>query len=434
MGETCAGVLALCFLLGLFLTGIELAFAMGIIGVLGFAYLVDVPAAMGLMANDFFDALASYGLTVVPLFVLMGQIAFNAGIAKRLYDCAHKFLGHIPGGLAIATVAGATAFKAICGSVAATAATFASVAVPEMTKYDYSKKLSTGIVATVGTLGVLIPPSVVLIVFGIVTQQSIGKLFLAGIVPGLLIAFFFAVIIFGWCRINPALGPKCEPFPWGERTKTVPEVIWPILIFLVIIIGLMKGIFTPTEAGSIGAFAVLILCVVKKNITFQGYVKSVREALRTSCMVLLLIATSNILGHFIAVTNIPMNLGHWVLGLQIPPTLIMVIIFMIYLVGGSFIDDLAFMILATPIFFPIITKLGYDPIWAGIMIALTVCIGSVIPPVAICVFVVRNITKVPMKVIYSGVYPFLISLILVVILGFVFPQMVTYLPNLLMKQ
>jgi tripartite ATP-independent transporter DctM subunit len=415
------------------LTGIELAFAMGIIGVIGFAWIVDVKAAMGLMANDFFDALASYGLTVIPLFVLMGQIAFNAGIAKRLFDCAHKFLGHIPGGLAIATVAGATAFKAICGSVAATSATFASVAVPEMTKYGYSKKLSTGIVATVGTLGVLIPPSVVLIVFGIVTQQSIGKLFLAGIVPGLLIAFFFTVIIFGWCRINPELGPKSEKFSWGERVKTLPEVIWPIVIFFIIITGLMKGVFTPTEAGSIGAFTVLLLCLFKRNINFMGYVKSVQESLRTACMVLLLIATSNILGHFIAVTNIPNQLGEWVLGLQVPAALIMVLVFFVYLIGGSFIDDLAFMILATPIFFPIMAKLGYDPLLIGIIVALTVCIGSVIPPVAICVFVVRNITKVPMGVIYSGVYPFLISLVLVVVLAFLFPQIVLYLPNALME-
>ena len=206
-------------MLGFFLTGIELAFAMGIAGVAGFAYLVDVPAAMGLMANDFFDALANYGLTVIPLFVLMGQIAFNAGIAKRLYDCAHRFLGHIPGGLAIATVAGATAFKAICGSVAATSATFASVAVPEMTKFGYSKKLSWGIVATVGTLGFLVPPSVVLIIFGIVTQQSIGRLFLAGIIPGLLLAFFFIVVIFGWCKINPAIGPKPRSPPGRKDGK-----------------------------------------------------------------------------------------------------------------------------------------------------------------------------------------------------------------------
>jgi C4-dicarboxylate transporter DctM subunit len=433
MNEITIGIIALIMLLGLFMTGLELAFAMGIIGILGFAWVVNVKAAMGLMANDFFDSLANYGFTVIPLFILMGQIAFNAGIAKRLFDCAHKFVGHIPGGLAIATVAGATAFKAICGSVAATSATFASVAVPEMTKYGYSKKLSTGIVATVGTLGVLIPPSVTLIIFGIVTQQSIGKLFLAGIIPGIMIAFFFTVIIFGWCKIDPALGPKSERFSWGARVKTLPEVIWPIVIFFVIIIGLMKGVFTPTEAGSIGAFAVLLLCVFKRNINFAGYIKSVQESLRTASMVLLLIATSTMLGHFIAVTNIPSYLGEWVLGLKVPAALVMTLVFFVYLIGGSFIDDLAFMILATPIFFPIMAKLGYDPLLIGIMVALTVCIGSVVPPVAICVFVVKNITKVPMGVIYSGVYPFLISLVLVVVLVFIFPQIVLFLPNLLMK-
>jgi C4-dicarboxylate transporter DctM subunit len=433
MNEITVGIIALIILLGLFMTGLELAFAMGIIGILGFAWVVNVKAAMGLMANDFFDSLANYGFTVIPLFILMGQIAFNAGIAKRLFDCAHKFVGHIPGGLAIATVAGATAFKAICGSVAATSATFASVAVPEMTKYGYSKKLSTGIVATVGTLGVLIPPSVTLIIFGIVTQQSIGKLFLAGIIPGIMIAFFFTVIIFGWCKIDPALGPKSERFSWGARVKTLPEVIWPIVIFFVIIIGLMKGVFTPTEAGSIGAFAVLLLCVFKRNINFAGYIKSVQESLRTASMVLLLIATSTMLGHFIAVTNIPSYLGEWVLGLKVPAALVMTLVFFVYLIGGSFIDDLAFMILATPIFFPIMAKLGYDPLLIGIMVALTVCIGSVVPPVAICVFVVKNITKVPMGVIYSGVYPFLISLVLVVVLVFIFPQIVLFLPNLLMK-
>jgi tripartite ATP-independent transporter DctM subunit len=248
-----------------------------------------------------------------------------------------------------------------------------------------------------------------------------------------MIAFFFTVIIFGWCRINPELGPKSEKFSWGERVKTLPEVIWPIVIFFIIITGLMKGVFTPTEAGSIGAFTVLLLCLFKRNINFKGYVKSVQESLRTACMVLLLIATSNILGHFIAVTNIPNNLGEWVLGLQVPAALIMVLVFFVYLIGGSFIDDLAFMILATPIFFPIMAKLGYDPLLIGIIVALTVCIGSVIPPVAICVFVVRNITKVPMGVIYSGVYPFLISLVLVVVLAFLFPQIVLFLPNALME-
>jgi C4-dicarboxylate transporter, DctM subunit len=433
MSEIAVGIIALIFLLGFFLTGIELAFAMALVGVAGFAIVVSPSSAMNLLANDFFDALSSYGFTVVPLFILMGQVAFNAGIARRLYDAGHKFVGHIPGGLAIATVVGTTVFKAICGSVVATVATFASVAIPEMDRYKYSRKLSAGIVATVGTLGVLLPPSVTLIIVGIITQLSIGKLFMAGIIPGLLMAIFFAAVIVGWCKINPAIGPRSDKFTWKERAAAGSEVVWPIVIFLIIIGGFIKGFFSPTEAGSIGAFAVIVLCFFKKDIGFKGFVTSIEEALRSACMVLMLVAASTVLGHFIAVTSIPQVAADWIVALPLPRFLIMICILLVYLIGGSFIDDLAFMILATPIFFPATIKLGYDPLWSAIMIAVTVCIGSVIPPVAICVFVVKNITKTPMSVVYAGVYPFLISLILCIVLMFIFPQLVLYLPSIAMK-
>ncbi len=433
MNEVMIGILGLAVVLLLFLTGIELGFAMAIVGFLGFSYIVSFNAGLNLLAKDIFDVFASYGFTVIPLFVLMGQIAFNAGIAKRLYDSSYKFIGHIPGGLAMATVAGATAFKAICGSSPATAATFASVAVPEMDRYNYDKKLSTGIVATVGTLGILIPPSVTLIVFGIITEQSIGKLFLAGIIPGLIIAFFFIVIIYAWCKINPDLGPKGEKSTWRARIASLPEVIWVVVIFLLIIVGLMKGFFTPTEAGSIGTFAVLLLTLFKRDMNFKGYLKSVGESLRTACMVLMLIAGSTVLGHFLAVTKIPMIAADWIIELPFHKYTIMVLIAFIYLLGGSFIDDLAFMVLATPIFYPVIIKLGFNPIWFGMIIGVTVMIGVVIPPVAINVFVVKNITKVPFGVIYAGVFPFLISLVVGGALLFLFPQLATWLPSVLMK-
>jgi tripartite ATP-independent transporter DctM subunit len=433
MSEVTVGILGLAVVLALFLTGIELGFAMALVGFAGFAYLVSMKAALNLLAKDVFDVFSSYGFTVIPLFVLMGQIAFNAGIAKRLYDAAYKFIGHIPGGLAMATVAGATAFKAICGSSPATAATFASVAVPEMDRYGYDQRLSTGIVATVGTLGILIPPSVTLIVFGIITEQSIGKLFLAGIVPGLMVAFFFVLIIYLWCRINPALGPKGEKSSWKKRMASLPEVLWVGTIFLLVIGGLMQGFFTPTEAGSVGTFAVLLLSVIKRDLGFKGFVKSVSESLRTACMVLMLIAGSTILGHFLARTKIPMIAADWIVSLPFHPHAVMVIIAIIYLLGGSFIDDLAFMVLATPIFYPVIIKLGFDPMWFGMIIAITVMIGVVIPPVAINVFVVRAITKAPFGVIYAGVYPFLLSLVFCAALLFVFPQLALYLPNALMR-
>jgi C4-dicarboxylate transporter, DctM subunit len=430
MNEVMIGILGLVVVMALFLTGIELGFAMAIVGFLGFSYIVSFKAGLNLLAKDIFDVFASYGFTVIPLFVLMGQIAFNAGIAKRLYDTGYRFIGHIPGGLAMATVAGAAAFGTVTGSATATAATFASVAYPEMERYHYSKKLSTGVVAAGGTLGSLIPPSVTLIVFGMITETSIGKLFLAATVPGLIVTFMFIFVIYGWCKINPSVGPKGERSTWKERWVSLKEVIWVILIFLVVTGGMSWGFFTPTEAGSAGTFAVLLLSIVKRDLNFKGFIKSVAESLRTACMVLMLIAGSTILGHFLVVTKIPILVADWVGQLPLPPFVIMIIILLIYELGGSFIDDLAFLILATPIFFPVVLKLGYDAIWFGVILHIFAMIGIIIPPVAINVFVVRNLTRVPFGVIYSGVYPFLIGMILCAALLFIFPQLMLFLPTL----
>jgi C4-dicarboxylate transporter DctM subunit len=405
---------------------------MALIGFLGFSYIVSTKAALNLLAKDVFDVFANYGFTVVPLFVLMGQIAFNAGIAKRLYDTGYKFIGHIPGGLAMATAAGAAAFGTVTGSAIATAATFGSVAYPEMERYGYSKSLSTGIIAVGGTLGSLIPPSVTLIVYGIITETSIGKLFLAATIPGLIITTLFIFIIYGMCKINPSMGPKGERSTWKERGKSLKEVIWVLIIFVIVTGGMSKGIFTPTEAGSAGTFAVLVLSIAKRDINFGGFIKSVAESLRTACMTMMLIAGSTILGHFIIVTKIPMYAADWVGGLPLSPAVIMLLILLVYEIGGSFIDDLAFMVLATPIFYPIVVKLGFDPIWFGVILHIFVMIGIVIPPVAMNVFVVRNITKVPFSVIYKGVYPFLIGMILCAVLLFIFPEICLYLPNKLM--
>jgi C4-dicarboxylate transporter DctM subunit len=433
MNETLIGITGIFVLLLLFATGIELGFAMGLVGFVGFAYLNGFHAAINLLSRDVYDVITNYGYTVFPLFVLMGQIGFNAGIAVRLYDAAHKFVGHVSGGLAMATVIGATGFKTICGSSAATAATFASVAIPEMDRYGYDKRLSTGIVATVGSLGCIIPPSVVLIILGILTEQSIGQLFLAGVIPGLIIAAFFMGIIYGWAKINPAIAPRSERSTWGARMRSLPEVFWILLVFVVVVGGIMQGYFTPTEAGAVGTFAVLLLAVVKRDMTFKKYVKSTKEALRTAIMILMLVAGSTVLGHFITVTNIPQNTAEWVVGLPVNRYLIMIFICIIYELGGSFIDDLTFMILATPIFYPVALKLGFPPLWFGIMIAVVEMIGVVIPPVAICVFVVKNITKVPIGTIYKGVAPFLISLILVWGLLFFFPQLALWLPSVFYK-
>lgn len=430
MNEVVVGITALAVLLLLFTTGIELGFAMALVGFAGFAYLNSFHAAWNLLGRDIFDALSTYGFTVIPLFVLMGQIGFTSGIAVRLYDSAHKFVGHIPGGLAMATVLGATGFKAICGSSPATAATFASVAIPEMNRYGYDVRLSTGIVSSVATLGAIIPPSIALILFGIITEQSIGKLFLAGLIPGLMASLFFMGIIYGWAKINPAVAPRSQPFSWKARWASLPEVVWVLAVFMLVVGGILQGFFTPSEAGAVGTFAILVLAIVKKDMTFRKFIDSLIESLLTGVMIMMLIVGSLVLGHFITATNIPQKAADWIVGLPLNRYFIMFLICIIYELGGSFIDDLAFMILATPIFYPAVLKLGFDPIWFGILIAVVIMVGVVIPPVAICVFVVKNITKVPIGTIYKGVAPFLIALVVLGALLFCFPQLALWLPSI----
>ena len=432
MSDITFGIAAVVVLLVFFLSGIELALAIGIVGFVGYAHLTSFNSALNLVAKDFFDTFTSYSLTVIPLFVLMGQVAYHSGTAKKMYEAAYRFIGFIPGGLAMATVVAATFFKAMCGSTFATVVAFSSIAVPEMVRYGYSKKLATGLVATVGTLGIILPPSVVLIIFGLITEQSIGRLFLAGLTPGLMIAFLFMVVTWAWVRINPAIAPRGESFSWKDKIRVLPDFLWVALVFGFVMGGLMKGLFSPTEAGSVGLCAVLILAFGKEKFKLKSLIAPIDESLQTACMVLMLIACSTVFGHFLTITEIPLVAADWTASLPLNRNWIMIFIILIYLIGGSFIDDLAFMILATPIFYPVIMKLGFDPIWFAIIIGITVMIGVVIPPVAIGVFLVRQITGEPFKLIYAGVYPFLGGLIVALIIMFIFPGIATFLPDMVM--
>jgi tripartite ATP-independent transporter DctM subunit len=382
-----------------------------------------------MVAHDIFDTFTSYGFTVLPVFVLMGEIACVGGIAKRLYDSAFKFVGHIPGGLAMATVVAASVLSCISGSTTATAATFASVSIPEMDRYRYGRKLSAGVVAASGTLGPLIPPSVPLIVYGIITEQSIGKLFLASVIPGLLVALFFMFAIYGWCKANPSMGPKGERSSWKERMVSLRDVGWITFIFLVVMAGMMKGFFTPTEAGSVGCFAIGLLAFAARDFNLKGLNQTLADALLSSAMVIILIVGSTIFGHFITVTKIPLVVADWVLHLPLDRYMILTLISLIYLVGGSFIDDLAFMILATPIFYPVVIKLGFDLIWFGVFLQIIVMIGVIIPPMAVNIFIVNKMTNVPAWEIYQGVTPFLAGLALTAVLMVVFPGLALWIPS-----
>lgn len=426
-------VLTVVLLFAFFLMGLGIGISMALAGFIGFAAIVDWDAALNLVAVDVYSVFSSYSFTVIPLFIFMGQIAAGAGIARGIYDSTYRFVGHIPGGLAIGTVIAGTLFKAICGSATATTATFATISVPEMDRYGYDKRLSCGIVATVGTLGGLIPPSVGLIIYGLITGTSIGRLFLAGIFPGLLVAFSFVVTLIGWCRINPKLGPKGEKSTWKARFASLPSVAWVVTIFLVVVGGLMAGFFTPTEAGSVGAMAVLIFSVVKRSITLEGFIKVAMETLYISCMILVLLAGATILGHFFAVTRTPYLIGDFLGALPVNRHMIIVFILIVYLIGGTFVEDMAFFVLATPIFVPLVLNLGFDLVWFGIVLSVTMGIGVIIPPMAVNVFVVSGITKVPIGIIYKGIYPYLIGMSICVLILMLFPQIALWLPNLLMK-
>ncbi len=432
MSDPLIGLLVIALLFVLFSLGLEIGFAMALTGFIGFAVVVNLDAALNLVAKDVFSVFSSYGFTVIPLFVLMGQLGASGGVARNLYDAAYRFLGHIPGGLAIGTVAAATAFKAICGSSPATAATFATIAIPEMDRYGYDKRLSCGTVATVGTLGILMPPRVVLIIYGILTETSIGKLFLAGILPGLLIALSFALTLWLWTRRNPALGPRGQRSTWPQRLASLPPVLLVLGIFMLVVGGLMLGFFSPSEAGSVGSLAVLLLTLAKREMTLKGFIKSVQDTLRIACMVLTLIAGATILGHFFLVTRMPYFVAQWLGQLGAPNLVVMLIIIAVYLIGGSFIEDLAFLILATPIFLPLVLKLGYDPIWFGVIISVVTMIGIILPPVAINAFVVAGVTGTPLSTIYKGIYPFLIGMCLCLGILLLFPQISLWLPRAFM--
>lgn len=430
MSPTYIGIIGIILLVAIFFTRMPVAYVMTLVGFLGFSYVISVKAGLNLLARDIYDVYSSYGLTVIPMFVLMGQLAFNAGIGRKLYDCAYAFLGNIRGGLAMATVAACCAFGTVSGSSPGTAATFAVVGLPEMKRYGYGNRLASGAVASGGGIGMLMPPSVVMIVYGILTEQSIGKLFVAGILPALYISalFMIAIAIFAW--YSPKEGPAGEKASWGVRLRSLTKLADTLVIFLIVMGGLFLGWFTPGEAGAVGAFGVLITALAARTLTWQGFVKSCYETLRTSCMILLLVAGAVIFGHFLAVTRIPFELASWVAGQNLPPWAIIWMIIFVYLVGGCFIDALALIMLTIPVFYPVVSNLGYDPIWFGVIIVLVTQMGVITPPVGINVYVVNGIDKsIPLEDIFIGCMPFLLALIFGTLLLVFVPETVVWLPN-----
>ncbi|MBN2125800.1 MAG: TRAP transporter large permease subunit [Deltaproteobacteria bacterium] len=431
MTPVTAGLVGIVLLLLLFLLRMPVAFAMALVGFVGFAYLADPGPALSLLAQDIFETFSSYPLSVIPMFILMGTFAFASGISQRLYVTTYAWVGGLRGGLTIATVLACAGFAAICGSTAATAATMGQIALPEMKKYGYDSTLATGTVAASGALGILIPPSTIFIVYGILTEESIGKLFVAGVLPGLLLSFLFVMVVVVLCWRNPNLGPPGNSTTWAQKIKAFGGIVEAVVLFILTIGGLFLGWFSPTQAGAIGAGGALIIGLARRKLTWKSFVKAGQEGLGTACMVLFIITGATVFGHFLAVSTIPFILADWIANLPIPPLAVMGVMIFIYFLGGFFMDSMALVVVTIPIFFPVVQQLGFDPIWFGVIIVLVAEMGVITPPVGVNVFVIKGIApEIPLHIIFKGIFPFLGALIILTILLMFFPQIATFLPSM----
>jgi len=430
MNLSTIGIIGIIVLIVLLYSKMPVGFAMGFLGLIGFSYVVSFDAGLNLLARDVWDVFSSYNLTVIPLFVFMGQIAFHAGISRRLYDSAYVLLGHRRGGLAMTTVGACAAFSAICGSTNATAATMATVALPEMKRYGYDMGLATGTVAAAGSLGILIPPSVIFIVYGILTEQSIGKLFAAGILPGILLCFLFLLTIHLRVLKNPSLAPPGPKSNIREKFRSFAGILETMLLFALVMGGIFFGLFTPTEAAAVGAFMTLLIAIIRRQLYWKGFIQSLADTTKISCMIMVIVTGAVIFGHFMAITRIPYMLADYVSSLPLPPHAIIGVIILVYLVGGCFMDALAMIMLTIPIFFPVVQALGFDPIWFGVVIVLITEMGVITPPVGINVYVVYGVARdVPLEKIFRGVFPMLIALFVCNLLLILFPQIALWLPG-----
>ena len=419
-------------LLVLFFLGMPVGFAMAIVGFCGFCYVVSFKAGLNMIGTDLWFTFSKYGLTVIPLFVFMGYLAFNAGIAERLYNAAYKWVGHWPGGLAIATIGADELFAAICGSNTATAATMGAVALPQMKKYNYDTRLSSGTVVTGGTLGTVMPPSVVIIVIGLQTEQSIAKLFLGGILPAILLGILFVLTILILCHLNPNFGPPGPKTSFKEKVRALPGVIEAIAIFILVMGGLFIGLFTPTEAGAVGVFCTFIVAIATRKLTWDGLVNSIVETLKISCMVFMLVTGAIIFGRFLAVTRIPFLVADFAASLPVSPYVILAFVLVIYLIGGCVMDALGFLVLTIPIFFPLGIALGFDPLWYSIILTMVTTLGAITPPVGVNIYVVKALApEIALSRIFKSVSFFLMACIVSIIILIIFPQLVLIIPEML---
>jgi C4-dicarboxylate transporter DctM subunit len=423
-------VIGFVTLFALMLLRVPVGMAMGLVGVTGYGYLTGSTPALKMVGQTSMRIVTDYTFGVIPMFLLMGAIVSRSGMSRELFQAANRFVGHWRGGLGIATIAACAGFAAISGSSVATAATFSTVAYPEMRRFNYPQSFATGVIAAGGTLGAMFPPSIVLAVYGLITQQDIGKLFVAGILPGLLAVSMYMMTIAVIGRVRPGWLPTALASSWGERFQALRQVWAPVLLFLFVIGGLYGGLFTPTEAGGMGASGALLISVARGRLSRADLLGSLLQATRTAAAVFTVLIGAILFGYFLTVTQTPQKVTEFVTGLGLSPHGALILIMLMYLVLGCLMDAMAMIILTVPIIFPVIQALGFDPVWFGVIIVMTVELGLIHPPVGMNVFVIKTVVKdVSFSTIFVGVLPFVVTDILRLAILIAFPAIALYLPS-----
>jgi tripartite ATP-independent transporter DctM subunit len=410
-----------------------IAFVMMFVGFLGISYLASVNAALPVVANTVYETAAYYPYTIIPLFILMGSFAGGAGITAKLYGSFDKWFRKLPGGLGIATIAACACFAALSGSSVAAAAAMGTIAIPEMRRFKYDPALAVGVVAAGGTLSFLIPPSLGFVVYGMLTEQSIGKLLVSGILPGIVLSLAFIVVIVIKVKVDPNLAPVTPGHvSWKEKFRALGGVWETMLVFVIVMGGIYLGFVNPTEAGAIGATSLFIIVISKMKLTLKSLSAALLEATRISVLVLFLVAGANVFSYFLALSTIPASVSAWMAALQVSKYIVLTIIIVIYLILGCFLDAISMMVLTMPVIFPVIKTLGFDPIWFGVVCVIMMEAGLITPPVGLNVYTLAGVVKdVPMTTIFKGSIPFLLAMLAVTILIAIFPGIALYLPSMM---
>jgi C4-dicarboxylate transporter, DctM subunit len=430
MSTDLVAVLGFVALFALMLLRVPVGMAMGLVGVGGFAWLAGTTPALKIVGHTSMRSVTDWNFAVVPLFLLMGSFATASGMSRELFRTANAYLGHLRGGLGIATIAACGGFAAICGSSVATAATFSRVAYPEMRRYNYPESFATGVIAAGGTLGIMIPPSTVLAIYGIITEQDIGKLFIAGVIPGILAVIMYMLTITAIGRLRPGFLPTGNPAPWHERIASLRDVWATLLLFLFVIGGIYGGLFTPTEAAGMGAAGAFIIGVARRRLGRTEVLQSLLEATRTTAAVFTVLIGALLFAYFLTITQVPQKVTEFLLGLGIGSYGVLALIMIMYLVLGCLMDALAMIILTVPIVFPVIKELGFDPIWFGVIVVMVAELGLIHPPVGMNIFVIKSVIEdVKISTIFRGVLPFIVTDILRLILLIAFPMLALWLPS-----